>query len=118
MKLNVCQNLKALKGRNIPARGDALGLKERIEFVHAISFPQGNWLFRTKKKLLHYSKMIVFDSVRKELYSLFIEIPRTVLFCILYPGRHFGSFLPQLCSGLKYIGLSGRCLNGCFPSKG
>ena len=42
---------------------------------------------------LRFAPIRQLNSVRRELFALFIVFTRTVFFCILYPGRRFGSFL-------------------------
>ena len=105
------ENKNSLKGQHNLAQGKqsgALGWKETRKFVRAVTFIKEKILFRTREMTFCFPEMMFCNSVPKEFFAFFIESSRTVFFCILYPGRRFGSFLPQLCPGLNYIGLSGR----------
>jgi len=96
--MSVNKNENALKGQYILAQGNALGLRKNREIVRATLLIKENWLFRTKKVALCFSKMISCNSVRKELFTLFIELQRTVFLLHPLPRATFRfvppSFLP------------------------
>ena len=102
------ENKKVLKGQHILAQGKALGLEIGKKIVRAITFIKEKILFRTSVMTLCFPEMMSCNSVRRKLFALFTEFSRTVFVVLFYPGRRFGSFLPKLCPGLNYIGLSGR----------
>lgn len=80
------ENENALKGQHILAQGSALDLVASREIVRATAFIKENWLFRTKKMSC--------NSVRKELFTLFIELPRTVFLLHSSPRATF-RFVPS-----------------------
>ncbi|HEX7584848.1 MAG TPA: hypothetical protein VF373_09190 [Prolixibacteraceae bacterium] len=81
MKIN--ENENALKGQQIIAQGNALGLWASSEIVRAMTFIKEKFMFRTKKMASGFPKMMSCNSVRGELFALFIEFPRTVF--LLHP---------------------------------
>ena len=81
-----------LKGQHNLAQGKrsgALDWKAGRRIVRAITFIKEKILFRTREITICLREMMSCNSVRKELFALFIESSRTVFLCILYPGRRF-----------------------------
>ncbi len=105
------ENINVLKGQQIPTQGKrrvALGWYAWKENACTVKFAKENFFFRTKMRDPVSREKMFRNSVRLKVLAYCIEFSRTVSLCILYPGRRFGSFLPQLCPGLDYLGLSGR----------
>ena len=101
MRIN--KNENALKGQYIPAprnnrdrHGNALVLRESREIVRATSLMKENCVFRTKKAASCFSKMMTSNSVRKDLFTLLIELPRTVFLLHPLPRATFRFVPPSI----------------------
>jgi hypothetical protein len=110
------KNKNGLKGQYNLAQGKrsrepgsyALGWRARMGIVRAKMFFKTKILFRTGEITSCFPELVSYHSVRKGLLALFIESRGRFFSCIPFPERRFGSFLPKLCPGLIYPGLSGR----------
>lgn len=88
-----------LKGRHILAQGKrrrsiALGWRTGIKIVRAKTLIKENSNFRTKG-MISYFPNNDYNSVRKGLFFLLIEFPRTVLFALLLPRAAFRIIPPE-----------------------
>ncbi len=87
-----------LKGQYIIAQGkrsDALGWKAGREIVRTITFIKGKIFLRTSEMTLCFPEMVSGNSVRKELFALFIESSRTVFLLHRLPGAAFRIVPPE-----------------------
>lgn len=109
MKIN--GNKTALKGQHILAQGKrsgALGWIDDSTIVRETTLKREKILSRTKWSIAN-SQEIICSIPSERNYLLCSSNSRgRFFFCINNPGRRFGSFLPKLCPGLLYVGLSGR----------
>ena len=81
--MRIIKNENALKGQQILAQGNTLGLGANREIVRAITFKNEKFIFRKEKKALCFPKMMNCNSVRKKFFAFFFEFPRTVF--LMYP---------------------------------
>jgi len=97
-----------LKGQHLSARGSAPGNGNAGKTVRDNMFFERKFLFRTKWIISFPFKWcrLIPSEKRVMLYST--SLRGRFSSCFFYPGRRFGSFLPKLCPGLVYFGLSGR----------
>jgi hypothetical protein len=110
-KMMVNRSENVLKGQYNLAQGKqsvALGWRTGTRIVRAITFIKEKILFRTREMTFFFPEMMSCNSVQRSFSSLKIMFTRTVFLAFPLPGRCFGSFLPKLCPGLDYFGLSGR----------
>lgn len=105
------ENGNALKGHQILALGNALGLWAINEIVRALAFIKEIFMFRTKKMYSGFPKIISCNSVRKELFAMFIEFPGRFFYGIPYPGRRFGSFLPNFAQGYVILAFQAEIIH-------
>jgi hypothetical protein len=92
------ENKNGLKGQQNLAQGKrsgALGWKTDMKIVRAITFIKAKILFRTNEITLFSQKMMSYNSVRKKLFALFIEFPRTVFLLHLLPRAAFRIVPPE-----------------------
>jgi hypothetical protein len=93
MEMTNNENKNVLKGQQILAQGNALGLRTGEKIVREIALIKGQFLFRTKKMTSIFLEMIRHKSVRKEFFSLIIMFPRTVFVVFPLPRAAF-RFVP------------------------
>ncbi len=79
--------------------GSRPGLKDAPENRPCENVHQSETLVSDGEMAFCYLIMMLFHSVRNDFFALFVGPSRTVFFCLLYPGRRFGSFLSQLAPG-------------------
>ena len=89
--MKIDENENALKGQQIIVRGNVPDLRESSEIVRAITFIKEKFMFRTKKLDSCFPKMMFSNSVRKELFALFIEFPQTFFYLFLLPQTLSGA---------------------------
>jgi hypothetical protein len=92
MRMKKYENKNGLKDQYNLAQGNALGWEEIREIVRVIAFIKERILFRTMEMSLCFPERKYCNSVRKELFALFIESSRTVF--LLHP-------IPQALPGAR-----------------
>ncbi len=85
----------ALKGQQIVAQGSTLGFWASREIVRAMTFRKVKFIFRTKMMVSYFPKMKFCNSVRRVLFALFIEFPRTVFPLHSFPRATFRFVPPE-----------------------
>ena len=96
--MKIYENKNGLKGQHNLAQGKrsgALGLKGGMKIVRTITFLKAKIIFRTNEMNLFFREMISYNSVRKELFALFIEFSRTVFLLHPIPRAAFRIVPPE-----------------------
>ena len=92
------ENKNSLKGQHNLAQGkrsDALGWKAERKIVRAVTFIKEKILFRTREMTFCFPGMMFCNSVRKEIFALFIESSRTVFLLHPLPRATFRFVPPE-----------------------
>lgn len=72
-----------LKGQNILAQGNALGINAMTKIVRAIMFVKEKFSFRTKGTISISQQIMLFYSVRNNLFCILYHVSRTVQHTLL-----------------------------------
>ena len=95
--INYKQNV--LKGQYNLAQGNALGINAMTEIVRVKMLIKEKLSFRTKVKISISQQIMLFNSVRNNLFTFFILFSRTVFAAIPFPGA-----LPRAIVTLPFQG--------------